>query len=79
LLGLNRSIPVARHTVRKDAVVPNTNRVVIIKPETKSGARAAAKRARLMEENGYDPERVFYDPFDPAYQPGSPTYIGPGK
>jgi RHS repeat-associated protein len=63
--------------VRKDAVLPGSNVVVIIKPDTPTGIRAAEERAALMESEGYDPQVVLYDPLHPAYQPGSPSYIGP--
>lgn len=64
--------------VRKDGVgIENPNRVRIIKPDTPSGRRAARKRAELMEEHGYEPQIDLYDPTDPRWQPGSPTYIGP--
>jgi RHS repeat-associated protein len=63
--------------VRKDA--RSGSEVVIIKPDTPSGRAAAARRAELMRQHGYDPTVVLYDPTDPAYQPGSPTYIGPGS
>ena len=32
-----------------------------------------------MKKNGYEPKKVFYDPNDPKYLPGSSTYIGPRK
>ncbi len=63
--------------VRKDAV--KDKETVIIKPDTPSGRAAAAKRAKLMKDNGYEPKIDLYDPADPKYQPGSPTYIGPKK
>lgn len=47
-------------------------RKVIIKPNTPSGEK-------LMQDNGHKTEKIFYDPKDPKYQPGSPTYIGPKK
>ena len=52
---------------------------VRVKPNTKSGQKAAQKRADLMRKNGYEPKIKFYDPNDPKYLPGSPTYIGPKK
>jgi hypothetical protein len=55
------------------------NETVIIKPDTPTGRAAAAKRAKLMKDHGYDPKVQLYDPADPKYQPGSPTYIGPRK
>jgi len=64
--------------VRKDGVgIVDSNRVRIIKPDTPSGRRAAQKRADLMKKHGYDPQVELYDPLDPRFQPGSPTYIGP--
>jgi hypothetical protein len=63
--------------VRKDA--QKGNEVVIIKPNTKSGRKAADKRAELMTQHKYDPRIITYDPDDPAYSPGSPTYIGPNS
>jgi len=65
-------------TVRKDAVMPDGKKV-IIKPNTPSGQRSAAKREKLMKENGHKTETILYDPKDPKYQPGSSTYIGPKK
>ena len=65
--------------VRKDVMLADGQTVIIIKPNTKSGQKAAQKRADLMETNGYKPQIVFYDPNDPKYLPGSPTYIGPKK
>ena len=64
--------------VRKDAVKPDGT-VVIIKPDTESGRASADKRVDLMEENGKKTETILYDPTDPKYKPGSPTYIGPNK
>jgi hypothetical protein len=32
-----------------------------------------------MQDNGHKTETILYDPSNPAYQPGSPTYIGPKK
>jgi hypothetical protein len=32
-----------------------------------------------MEKNGHKTETILYDPNNPAYQKGSPTYIGPKK
>lgn len=61
--------------VRKDAMKGKT--AVIIKPDTPSGRRAGRKRAALMKKNGYKPKEVYYDPTNPAYKPGSSTYIGP--
>jgi RHS repeat-associated protein len=61
--------------VRKDAM--KGKEVIIIKPDTPSGRLAAQKRADLMKKNGYKPKPVFYDPANPAYLPGSRSYIGP--
>lgn len=65
--------------VRKDVMLADGKTVYIIKPNTKSGQRAAQKRFDLMKENGYEPKIEFYNPNDPKYLPGSPTYIGPKK
>ena len=74
------TIPLTKNQkVRKDVVLADGKTVIIIKPNTKSGQKAAQKRANLMEANGYKPQKVFYDPNDPKYLPGSPTYIGPPK
>jgi hypothetical protein len=32
-----------------------------------------------MKKNGEKTQTIFYDPTNSAYQPGSPTYIGPKK
>jgi hypothetical protein len=65
-------------TVRKDGVsTTDPNSVRIIKPNTPTGRAAADKRAGLMQQNGYKPTVDLYDPSDPAFLPGSPTYIGP--
>lgn len=45
--------------VRKDVVGADGKTVYIIKPNTKSEQRAAQKKANLMENNGYKPERFF--------------------
>ena len=63
-------------SVRKDAVLPDGT-TVIIKPDTKSGHKAAEQRRKLMKDNGYDSQIIYYDPNNPAYLPTSPTYIGP--
>nr|MBB6235388.1 hypothetical protein [Mucilaginibacter sp. FT3.2] len=68
--------------VRKD-VVEKDGTPVIIKPDTKSGRKSAEKREELLKKNGYNgtdkplPKTDLYNPNDPVYQPGSPTYIGP--
>ena len=65
-------------TVRKDGVgIDDPNKVRIIKPDTETGRAAADKRAALMRKQGYEPEVELYNPADPRFQPGSPTYIGP--
>jgi RHS repeat-associated protein len=67
--------------VRKDALNEGQKIVVIVKPDTPSGRKAAQKRADLIErqgkKKGYVPVIDLYDPADPAFRPGSPTYIGP--
>ena len=66
--------------VRKDGVaISDPSRVRIIKPDTPSGRAAAAKRVELMQSHGYETHVDFYDPADPRFQPGSPTYMGPGR
>ena len=72
-------LPKTGQRVRKDVVFADKKTVIIIKPNTKSGQKAAQKRFDLMKENGYKPQKVFYNPNDPKYLPGSPTYIGPKK
>ena len=63
---------------RKDGVsVTDPKTVRIIKPDTPSGRRAAEARAQLMRDNGFTPVIDYYDPKDPRFLPGSPTYIGP--
>jgi YD repeat-containing protein len=64
--------------VRKDAVKPDGT-AVIIKPDTPTGRKSAAKREKLMEKNEKKTETILYDPKDPKYKPDSPTYIGPKK
>ena len=54
--------------------------MVIIKPDTPSGHAAAKKREQFLRENKIDKiETIFYDPLDPRWQPGTPSYIGPKK
>ncbi len=66
--------------VRKDGVgISDPNKVLIIKPDTPTGAASAQRRSDLMKSHGYDTEVQLYDPADPRWQPGSPTYIGPKK
>lgn len=65
-------------TIRKDAV-KSDGTAVIIKPNTPSGMKSAKTRENLMKKNDKKIETIFYDPKNPAYQPGSPTYIGPKK
>jgi len=63
--------------VRKDAI-KSDGTLVIIKPNTPSGHKSAVNRENLMKDNGYNQtEKIFYDPKDAKYKPGSPTYIGP--
>jgi hypothetical protein len=65
-------------TVRKDGIaIDDPKKVLIIKPDTTSGRAAAAKRDKLMTGSGYTTDVRLYDPTDPRYQPGSPTYVGP--
>jgi len=63
--------------VRKDAVMPDGT-AVIIKPNTPSGKKSVDKREKKMNDNGVPTQTIFYDPKNPAYQPGSSSYIGPG-
>ncbi|MBQ7513462.1 MAG: RHS repeat-associated core domain-containing protein [Prevotella sp.] len=65
-------------TVRKDAQLPD-GKYVIIKPNTKSGHKAAESRQKLLERNNKETIIIYYDPHNPAYRPGSPSYIGPHK
>ncbi len=77
--GANIEVPLTLKdgkNVRKDAIRQDGT-VVIIKPGTESGKSAAKRREKLMQNNGYNTEVIFYDPSSPAYQPGSSTYIGP--
>ena len=64
--------------VRKDAQMPDGT-FVIIKPDTPSGHIAAAKREKMVQDSGYKTKKIFYDPSNPAYRPGSSLYIGPQK
>ena len=65
-------------TVRKDGIsLADPKTVRIIKPDTPSGRRAAEARAKIMRDNGFIPVIDYYDPKDPRFLPGSPTYIGP--
>lgn len=64
--------------VRKDAIKPDGT-AVIIKPNTPSGQKSANTRENLMKKNDKKTETILYDPTNPAYQPGSPTYVGPKK
>lgn len=64
--------------VRKDGVSRTNPKLVrIIKPDTPSGRRSAKKRVELMRKNGYETHVDLYNPLDPRFQPGSPSYIGP--
>ena len=69
---------VGKQNVRKDAVMPDGT-VVIIKPDTPSGHKAAVKRGKMMKDNGYKTQNIFYDPTDSRWLPDSPTYIGPKR
>ncbi len=48
---------------------------VIIKPNTPSGRKSALRRQKLMSNE--KTEIIFYDPNNPIYRQGSPSYIGP--
>jgi len=63
-------------TVRKDGVKADGT-FAIIKPDTPSGIKSAAKRESLMNDNGYKTETIFYNPNDTNYLPSSSTFIGP--
>ena len=69
---------VGKQNVRKDAVMPDGT-VVIIKPDTPSGHKAAVKREIMMNDKGYKTQTIFYDPTDSRWLPDSPTYIGPKR
>ena len=73
---IEQVIKIGKNKVRKDAIMPDGT-LVIIKPNTPSGHKAAQKRGNLMREYGYKIQTIFYDPNDPTYLPGSSTYIGP--
>jgi hypothetical protein len=75
---IEKKIELKDRSVRKDAV-KSDGTTVIIKPDTPSGQKSAAKREKLMQDNGHKTEKVFYNPQDPKYQKGSSTYIGPKK
>ena len=62
--------------VRKDFVRPDGTKG-IIKPNTPSGQKSAIAREKLMQQNGHKTETILYNPKDPKYLPGSPSYIGP--
>jgi RHS repeat-associated protein len=65
--------------VRKDAILSDGT-AVIIKPNTTSGQSSAQRRGKLLSDNGENKWDIrYYNPNDPKYQPGSPTYIGPKK
>lgn len=64
--------------MRKDGV-DNNGRLRIIKPDTPSGHDSAKQRRDLLKKNEISPEDIveeYYDPTDPRFLPGSPTYIG---
>ena len=69
-------VDLPKRAVRKDAKMPD-GKYVIIKPDTPSGHKAARTRQNLMEKNGRETITLFYNPQNPAYQPGSSSYIGP--
>ena len=73
---IEQVIKIGKNKVRKDAIMPDGT-LVIIKPNTPSGHKAAQKRGNLMRGYGYKTQTIFYDPNDPTYLPGSRTYIGP--
>jgi hypothetical protein len=76
--GINTEVPMTLSTgqnVRKDGALGND--VYIIKPDTTTGRASAKRRSDLMFGEGFNPNVILYDPTNPAYQPGSPTYIGP--
>lgn len=75
---IEKKVELKDRNVRKDAVKSNGT-AVIIKPNTPSGQKSAKARENLMQKNGHKTETIFYDPKNPAYQKGSPTYIGPKK
>ena len=75
---IEKKVELKDKTVRKDAV-KSDGTAVIIKPNTPSGQKSAKARENLMEKNGHKTETILYDPNNPAYQKGSPTYIGPKK
>ena len=56
-------VPIGEKYVRKDAVLPDGT-LVIIKPDTPSGHASAARRDRLMRDNGYQTQIIYYDPKD---------------
>ena len=72
----SKTCPSDSPRVRKDFVKPDGT-CVIIKPDTPSGHAAAAQREKLMQDNKFKTQTIYYNPSNPAYQPGSPTYIGP--
>lgn len=65
--------------VRKDLMIPTSAGPIygIIKPLTSSGMRAARARQTLLDANGIRSFVHYYNPLDPRWRPGSPTYIGP--
>ena len=73
---IEQVIEIGEKTVRKDAIMPDGT-LVIIKPNTPTGHKAAQKRGNLMRGYGYKIQTIFYDPNDPTYLLGSSTYIGP--
>ena len=73
-------LPEANKWIRKDAIMPDGT-MVIIKPDTPTGHKAAERRVRLLKKNFENPKysTIFYNPTDVKYRPGSTTYIGPQK
>ena len=73
---IEQVIKIGKNKVRKDAIMPDGT-LVIIKPNTPRGHKAAQNRGNLLRGYGSKTQTIFYDPNDPTYLPGSRTYIGP--
>lgn len=71
-----QTINIGKSKVRKDAVLPDGT-LVIIKPDTPTGHKAALKREKLMHKYHYETKTIFYNPNDSRFLSGSNTYIGP--
>ena len=71
-----QTINIGKSKVRKDAVLPDGT-LVIIKPDTPTGHKAALKREKLMHKYHYKTKTIFYNPNDSRFLSGSNTYIGP--